>query len=252
MQAVILAAGSGTRLRPLTENLPKGLIQVGEKTLLEYSLDGLKQKGIDEVIIVAGFKSELLQKKFSNNYNGLRITYIFNHEYARTGSMYSLSKAKDSIKDKDILLLESDLLFDSKAVRIALNSQFKDLILVADISNSGDEVYICVDNNHRLTALGKNISEDMKKNAVGELMGISRFSKEFLEELFKRAEEEYCKSVYTSHYEECVFAVNQSGCPVYAELCKGLAWIEIDRQEDLEKAVKHIYPRVKKSIYEYK
>src|SRR3990172_5290046 len=215
MQAVILAAGSGTRLRPLTEYIPKGLIRIGDKTLLEYSLNALKHNGIDEVIIVVGYQSELILNKFSNHYNGLKIIYIFNHEYAHTGSMYSLSQAKDTIKGNDILLLESDLLFDPKAVRIALNSQFKDLILAADLSNSGDEVYICVDNNHRLTALGKNISEDMKKKAVGELMGISRFSDKFLDAVFKKAEEEYLQEKYTSHYEECVFAVNQSGCPVY-------------------------------------
>lgn len=250
MEAVILAAGSGTRLRPFTENLPKGLIRIGEKTLLEYSLDGLKQKGIDEVIIVVGFKAELIQEKFSNNYHGLRITYIFNHEYDKTGSMYSLSKAKDAVKGRDILLLESDLLFDPKAVQIALTCQFKDLILVSDISNSGDEVYICVDNNHRLTDLGKNRTDEIKKSALGEQMGISKFSKEFLDSLFKKAEDEYLQKIYTSDYEECVFAVSQSGYPVYAVLCDGLPWIEIDRKEDLERAEKHIYPKIKKAIYE--
>lgn len=249
MQAVILAAGSGQRLRPVTEQLPKCLIQIREKTLLEYSLEALNNNGINEVIIVTGFLSDMIKKEIGNSYKDVKITYVINDSYDQTGSMFSLSQAKDAIKDNDILLLESDLLYDPKAIKTALNSPFKDCILVADLSNSGDEVYICVDENFRLTDLGKDIPFENKITAIGELVGISKFSNEFLKRLFKRAEEDYLREEFLRHYEECVFSVDKSGYPVYAVLCKGLAWIEIDKQEDLERAVQEVYPQIKKAIY---
>ena len=246
MQAVILAAGTGQRLRPITDNLPKCLIQIGEKTLLEYSLDALRKSGIGEVIIVTGFLENMIKEKIGNNYKDVKITFILNEKYDRTGSMYSLSQAKSAIKDKDILLLESDLLYEPQAIKTALNSPFKDCILVSDLSNSGDEVYICVDENFRLRDLGKNVPFESKINALGELVGISRYSKELLELLFKKAEEDYSQGEFLRHYEEFVFSVNQLGYPVYALLCKGLAWIEIDKKEDLERAEQVIYPKIKR------
>ena len=124
MQAVILAAGTGQRLRPITDNLPKCLIQIGEETLLEYSLDALRKSGIGEVIIVTGFLENMIKEKIGNNYKDVKITFILNEKYDRTGSMYSLSQAKSTIKDKDILLLESDLLYEPQAIKTALNSFF--------------------------------------------------------------------------------------------------------------------------------
>lgn len=243
MKAVILAAGVGKRLKPITNTLPKGLIEIGGESLLEYSFDALKENGIREVIIVTGFFSEAIKQRFEKEYRGLKINYVLNKEYYKTGSMYSLSKAKDRING-EIVLLESDLLYDSKAIGILLNSNFKDCILVAELSGSDDEVYVCVDDNQRIIELGKNIADENKKNAIGELVGISRFSREFLSKLFKRAEEDYEKGKLNSHYEECVFATSKLGNPVYAVLCKDLAWIEIDNENDLKRAKEQIYPRI--------
>ena len=81
MKAVILAAGMGTRLRPVTEKIPKGLIKINEKTLLEYSLDILNEYKIREVIIVTGYNADLIEKKIGNNYKDIKITYVKNEKY---------------------------------------------------------------------------------------------------------------------------------------------------------------------------
>ncbi len=78
MKAVIVAAGMGTRLRPMTETLPKGLIEIGGKTLLEHSLKALKDNGIKEIIIVIGFLGDMIKQKLSNEFDGVKITYVEN------------------------------------------------------------------------------------------------------------------------------------------------------------------------------
>lgn len=245
MQAVILAAGAGQRLKPVTNALPKGLIEIEGKTLLEYSLDALDESGLNDIIIVTGFFGEAIKQKFGNKYAGLKITYVLNEEYYKSGSMYSFSKARDII-NKDILLLESDLLYDSKAIGVLLNSGFKDCVLAGKLSGSGDEVYICVDENQRITELGKDITYENKKKAIGELVGISKFSKEFLAELFKNAEDDYKKGEVNRHYEECVLATAKSGNPVYGLLISGLVWVEIDNEKDLLKAKGQVYSKIKR------
>ena len=249
MIAVILAAGRGVRLRPLTHEIPKGLIEIDGKTLLERSLDNLSKYDIKEAIIVTGHLGDMIKNKLGINYDGIKITYIENKEYATSGSMYSFSKAKEIIDDDDddVILLESDLLYDEKAIGTIKKSEFRDFMLVAPCSGSGDEVFICIDKNNRLTALGKKIEN--KHEAIGELVGISKFSKEFLKKLFERAEQDYKNNENKYHYEESVFTTNReyNDFPVYGALVVDFVWIEVDTENDLNRAKEKIYPKIKES-----
>lgn len=244
MIAVILAAGQGIRLRPLTHKIPKGLIEINNKTLIEYSLDNLKKQGISKTVIVIGYLGDMIKKKLRNEYKGMRIMYVENEEYATTGSMYSLSKIKN-ITDENIILLESDLLYEERAIRYIKKEKYSDFILVSPCTGSADEVFICVDKNKRLANLGKAIRN--KEDSIGELIGISKLSQRFLNKLFKRAEQDYKKGEKNYHYEEVVFTTNKENkdYPVYAVLIDDLAWTEIDNENDLIRAKKEIYPKLK-------
>ncbi len=241
MQAVILAAGRGLRLGPLAKEIPKCLLKMGKKTLLERSLDNLAECGIKEAIIMTGFKDGLIRKKIGKNYKGLRIIYIKNKEYQDTGSM-SLFLAKKLIKE-NILLLECDLLYEKKAIDFLLKSKRKNAILVAGLLNSGDDVYVHADKNNKLIDLGKEISK--KKKAVGALVGISKFSKEFLEKYYKFAENDYNKGRKKRHYEEVVLDASKGEPEVFIEVCHRLKWTEIDNENDFRKAKREIYPKIK-------
>ncbi len=245
MKAVILAAGMGIRLRPMTESLPKGLIEVNGKTLLERSLENLKENGIKEVIIVTGFYAGSIRDKFGHNYQGLQLKYVHSTEYESTGSMYSLSLLQGLVDD-DIVVLESDLLYDKKAIQTILESPYPNVILVADLLNSGDDVYICADENNKLINLGKNISEEEKQKACGALVGITKYSKEYLPILFAQAEQDYAQNEKQYHYEECVFSTTKLGHVVHTQFCNDLNWIEIDNEDDLKRAKEEIYPKIKK------
>ena len=249
MKAVILAAGTGGRLGNMAKLLPKCLIEIEGKSLIELSLDRLKQCGVDNVILVVGYYSGMIIKKIGYMYNGITITYIKNHAYRETESMYSLSRIK-GVVNEDILLLESDLLYEKRAVEILINSNYRDVTLVSSFLNSGDDVYICIDDKNHIVNIGKNIPKQDKSRAIGSLVGISKFSKEFLVELFFQAEQKYLNNEMNYGYEECILHAALNGNHVYTEFCKDLVWIEVDTKEDLERAVNIVYPKIKGKINE--
>jgi len=219
LQAIILAAGRGTRLKAKTDTLPKAMIEIAGKPLLEYSLQALVENGITDVIMVVGFRHETITRRFGTQYRGLKIHYVLNDNYAGSGSMYSLALVKDIIAD-EILLMESDLLYEPRAISLLLNGGDPNAILVAGLSGSGDEVYICANDKQEITELGKNIPVSCKKNAMGELAGISIFQRKFLELVFRNAQEDFQNGKMNYHYEECVFRTSQQSIPIRAVRAK--------------------------------
>ena len=119
MQAVILSAGTGERLSSEKNSLPKGLLEIGGKPLLEYSLEALIQNEIKDVILVVGFQHEKIKNRFGFRYRDVKIDYVFNEKYATSGSMYSFAMVQDVIED-EIILLESDLIYEPRALNILL------------------------------------------------------------------------------------------------------------------------------------
>ena len=245
MQAVILSAGIGARLSTEKSSLPKGLLEIGGKPLLEYSLEALIQNGIKDVILVVGFQHEKIKNRFGSRYRGLKIDYVFNEKYANSGSMYSFAMVQDVIED-EILLLESDLLYEPRALNILLNVDYKNCILVTALSSSGDEVYICTNQMQEITALGKKIPHKHKKNTIGELGGLSRFEGNFLDLVFKKSQKDIVDGKLNYHYEECVFETSKSTEPVSVVFVDDLVWFEIDTEKDLKKAREQIYPKIKR------
>ncbi|HEY0090743.1 MAG TPA: hypothetical protein VGB37_17970, partial [Candidatus Lokiarchaeia archaeon] len=185
-------------------------------------------------------KGDYFKKKISNKYKKIKIKYVLNEDFSNTGSMYSLSKTEGFVDD-DILLFESDLLYEKKAIQCLLDSKEPNEILVATLSGSGDEVYIVVNENNELINLGKSITN--KKDTIGELVGISKLSLDFLTELYKLAKVDYDNNNLNYHYEEVIFKLSKT-YPIKCELIRDLNWIEIDNLEDLNRAKNIIYPKI--------
>ncbi|MFA6108994.1 MAG: phosphocholine cytidylyltransferase family protein [Candidatus Latescibacterota bacterium] len=243
MQAVILAAGMGMRLRPLTRRVPKGLLEVGGKALLTRSLESLGASGLERAVIVVGYMGETIRRHLGERLAGVSLRYVDNPRFEATGSMYSLSLAR-SLLDGPILLLESDLLYEQRAVETMIARTGEDAILIAELLGAGDDVYVCTDQAGRVIALGKELAEEDKTRAAGCLVGISTFSPLFLEEVMAQAEREYAAGLLNRHYEECVLAASLQGRPVKAVHCPDLRWTEIDTLADLERARTEVYPAI--------
>ncbi|AZH26333.1 UTP--glucose-1-phosphate uridylyltransferase AglF [Haloplanus aerogenes] len=110
MKAVILAAGKGTRLRPLTEDKPKVLVDVDDKPLIEYAFDALIDIGVDEFVVVVGYKKEQLMERYDDAYRDVPITYA--HQREQLGLAHALLTAEPYIDD-DFMLMLGDNVFDA-------------------------------------------------------------------------------------------------------------------------------------------
>jgi len=241
MIGVILAAGRGERLRPVTDNLPKGLITLNSRTLLEYSLSALAACGIRKVIIVVGYLAGEVKSRLGASYAGVELVYVESREYATCGSMLSLYLARDLITE-DIVLLESDLIFDPSAIDTLIQSGKRNVILVAPCRGNGDEVFIHTDPAGHLTGLGKQTVNE--GSALGELVGISKLSLPFLHNLCTQAETQFKQNNKSISYEDAIIlTVKNSSDPVDCILLNNLLWTDIDTTDDFERA-KEILPKI--------
>lgn len=116
MQAVILAAGEGTRMRPLTLTQPKPLVTVTGKPLLEYVMDALPQE-IDEIIMVIGYKGDMLKERYGDAYKGRSIRYV--HQWMAAGTAHALSLARPLLTGR-FLLLNADDIVGAEALKEAI------------------------------------------------------------------------------------------------------------------------------------
>ena len=112
MKAVILAAGEGKRLRPFTETMPKVMLPVANKPILEYIVDAVKNCGIDEIIIVVGYKKEVIMEYFKN-YKDCKITYVTQENHL--GTAHALLQAKHKLDDT-FIVLSGDNIIDQESI----------------------------------------------------------------------------------------------------------------------------------------
>jgi len=113
MKAVILAAGEGRRLRPYTETMPKVMLPVANKPILEYVIDAVTRSGIDEIIIVVGYKKEVIMESFKD-YTTVPITYVTQEQ--QLGTSHALLQAKNYLKEQTFLVLSGDNIIDHQSI----------------------------------------------------------------------------------------------------------------------------------------
>ncbi len=203
-------------------------MEVGGKPLLEYSLEALVQNKVTDVIMVVGFLHDKIRDRFGSRYQGLKIKYFLNEQYANSGSMYSFAMVQDVIED-EIIVLESDLLYEPRAISLLLNAAYKNCFLITAPSGSGDEVYLFTNEKQEITALERNIPRHHQKNAAGEFAGLSRYDeRNFLNLVFRQSRKYIAEGKLNYHYENCAFETSKYTKPVYAVIANDLVWYEID------------------------
>ena len=230
-QAVILAAGMGVRLKELNRGIPKGFISLADDVpIIEHSIEALLACGISDIIIVTGFMNEY--------YENLRSKYpqiktVRNEKFSETGTMYSLWCAQKLI-NTDFILLESDLIFETRAISELLESPVKNSLLITGKTEAGDEVYVEADGD-----LVKQISKDKKilGSSVGEFIGVSRLSYEFYLKLIPIAEESFESDLKVSYDMDCFVTVADK-TPLGFLKIENLLWAEIDDALQLKRAQK--------------
>jgi len=168
--AVILAAGRGSRLKERTADMPKGLLNVGNLKMIERSVRLLKDAGIKRIVVGTGYLAEKYNDFFSNDKT---ISCVKNHDFKKYGSMHTLYSLRDHI-NSDFLLLESDLLYETRALTSLLQDRFQNAILASGFTKSGDECFIESNNEKRLINISKNPA--LLKRVDAEFVGISKLT----------------------------------------------------------------------------
>jgi choline kinase len=230
MKALILNSGRGERLRPLTDNKPKPLIKVGNKTLLDHQLDNLIECNIMDVIITTGPFDSKIKKHVENERPYLNVSYVKNPKYRTTNYIYSMWLTKELIDD-DVILLHGDLLFERKLLEKLINEKHANCVLVNREIKPPQKDFKAVIENDRVIKIGVEFSG---KNAFFSAP-LYKFSKSdflyWLDEI-----EKFVKKGDLKIYAESVF--NQISNKIILrpsyftkEFC-----METDTKEDLETA----------------
>jgi 2-aminoethylphosphonate-pyruvate transaminase len=237
--AVILAAGMGVRLKEMGQSIPKGFLQFGNQPIIEESIERLQHCGIQKIIIVTGHLSEFYER-LKERYS--QVVTVHNPQYAESGSLCSLYCARELV-GSDFLLLESDLIYEQRALETVLAFPKDNVILLSGATNAGDEVYVKTA-GETIVAMSKN-KADLGEQIAGELVGISKISHPLFQRMLQQAELMFKSSLKVDYESDGLVAVAQS-YPVYYTVITDLLWGEIDDKQHLLRAKKEIYPAILK------
>lgn len=234
MKAVILAAGVGSRLRPLTDHTPKALLSVGGRPILDHALEAFYRAGIDEVIVVTGHLSVPIEAHLRGS--PLPCTLVHNPRYDTANNYFSLLVAEEALGGQPFVKVDSDLVF-RPSVLLRILSAEADLCLACDtgVSLGEEEMKIEVDPSSGLVT---GVSKALDPLAcVGESIGMERISSSFAPALFDELRAMDAEGFTDAYYEDAYHRLaRRGGFDIQAVDVTGLPWAEIDDAKDLAQA----------------
>jgi choline kinase len=241
MRGIILTAGRGNRLRPITSDRPKCLAKVGGCTILERQLRALRACGISRITVVTGYRAEDVRRM-----TGPSIEFVHNSRYAVTNSLYSLWLARDLLRE-GFVVLNCDVVFHRQLLMDLLAARYEDALLVAfrgrDELYSDEEMKLRV-RNGRVTEISKTLRDG---DADGESIGIAKFGASGAALLV----EEMDRLVAAGAIKDWAPAAFDEFCrrrPLHAVDHRGFPWIEIDSPQDYWRACTHIAPALDDAV----
>lgn len=234
MIALILAAGTATRLRPLTNNLPKMLLPIhGPACIIDIQIQTLISHGITRIIIVTGYQHGALTSHLRQRYPDLDFVFIHNDLYEQSGAAYSLSLALPSLTDTCVYL-NGDALYDPEILDLVVHAPHPSVTAIQKSAWDEEEVNVITDDTNRVTKLSKDIEE---MDSDGEFIGVTKLSREFIAAL-----EQYVikQGIESMRYHYAIDLLNkiiaQGAQKLYAIDTTIHKAIEIDTEEDLVRA----------------
>ena len=247
MQAIILAAGMGKRLKELTQDNTKCMVKVNGVTLIDRMLHQLESQHLSRIVIVVGYQGQKLIDYIATLDIKTPIIYVNNPIYDKTNNIYSLFLARDFLCKEDTLLLESDLIFEDALLEELINDPRETLALVDKYESwmDGTCIKLTADDKIEKFISGKNF--DFKDTAdCYKTVNIYKFSKHFSENLYVPFLDAYSKALGNNEYYEQVLRVimildepeirakRLDTIRVVGGYCKTLRWYEIDDIQDLD------------------
>jgi histidinol-phosphate/aromatic aminotransferase/cobyric acid decarboxylase-like protein/choline kinase len=239
MQAVILAAGMGRRLGPLTAHQTKCMIELNGRSLIERSLDALSRLDLQRIVLVIGYEGQDVRDAVGDFYGGVPIEYLVNPDYSTTNNIYSLYLARHLLVEDDTLLLESDLVYEGKILTDLLAHPSPNVAAVDQFKSWMDGTVVTISSDH---TIGQFIpKKDFNPDRIDEYfktVNIYKLSREYLTGRYVPFLEAYARSMGHNAYYEQVLAIVTSLeiQELVAMPLTGERWYEIDDVQDLQNA----------------
>lgn len=238
MQGMILAAGIGKRLKDLTKDNTKCMVKVNGVSLIERMLSQLDQLNLSRIVIVVGYKGDLLKSYIQGLGVKTPITYVENPIYDQTNNIYSLFLARDYLCQADTLLLESDLIFEDTVLNEIINDPRDSLALVDKYESWMDGTVVRLRSDDSIYDFTSSRKMDFSNSwKYYKTVNIYKFSKKFSEHTYVPFLEAYCQALgRNEYYEQVLKVITMLENPgIYAKrLPAGSKWYEIDDAQDLD------------------
>ena len=228
--AIILAAGIGSRLNKITENIPKCMVEVNNIKIIDNQINNILSSGIKKIIIVGGYKYDMLSNYLYKKYPNNNIIIINNEQYEITNNMYSFFLTKKITKFKNIILMNGDVFFDKKILQNLIKNKNKNLICV-DKENFNDENMKVVVKNDKIVKISKDIDKNEWNGTSIDLYKFSILTKSKLYKIIDKYLKNNQKKLWTEIAINDLFKHKRIK-PMYINE----KWFEIDNENDLESA----------------
>lgn len=235
-KAVILAAGLGTRLKPLTDDAPKCLTEVNGRVLLEHTLDILEKNGIDETAIIIGYLGNIITDRIGPQCRNMKVTYIRNDIYDKTNTMYSTWLARDYLQ-QGAILIEGDTIFEEALVKKMLQTPPDKACWVGDrFSPVYTGSMSTTDSDNRIIDV-KIVKDDLPEYPENcyKSTGVLKIAPDYGRALTRWLEEDISRDDIKIYY-DIIISRHLKDAPIYTCNFTGGQWCEIDDMDDLKRA----------------
>ena len=236
-KAVILAAGMGTRLRPLTEHLPKPLVKVNGKPIMSTQHEALEENGIKECVIIVGYLGEKIKEAIGRSFGNLKINYVENNDFNKTNNGYSLWLAREHM-DEDLLLVDGDVIFEKEILSNLILDPKENTMLVDELEGDMTGTLIEKGEDNKMTKylLPADREHDTGTKNRYKMAGITKLSgslllNAFIPKLNNLVKEER----FDEYYESVIKEIVEEGTSLmHVHDVNKRKWVEIDNEEDLD------------------
>lgn len=222
MKAIIMAAGIGKRLYALNINKPKCLINIGSTTLIRRSVNLIVSKGISDITVVVGYKSDLIHNELNND-----VAYFENPDFQTTNSIKSLWYAKELLEG-DVLLLNGDLYYEHDILDYAIN-QTNPVVMLADSTRIDKADYRFGFSGNQINRFGKHLTN---QETDGEYVGIVRIDQSFIKTFKQTLEEMITAGKSNIWWEDILYSFIEKNIPIHYFDVAGTFWSEVDTLQD--------------------
>lgn len=239
MQGLILAAGLGSRMKELTKNTTKSMVEVNGISLMERMLSQLDQLELERIVIVDGYQSDILENYVSTLKVKTPIEYVTNEIYNTTNNIYSVYLAKEYFLKTDTIMIESDLIFSEDLLNKVVNSSFNNLSVVSKFESWMDGTVVRYDDDYNIVDfIGKKSFDFDQIDNYYKTVNIYKFSKEFSQDIYFPFLEAQMQAFGKNEYYETILkTISQLDPTIMKALDIGdTLWYEIDDAQDLDVA----------------